>query len=138
MSSLARGLVSTSLAVKRSLSNLITNHALQSIFQKSILSAPCRLQRILLKLLNLRTPPLTLLFKCSKSNLVDMASQTQLFPITDHISEAKNSMSFHLPRDLTMSHPHHTTQSQMVKLTLKLKQSNSCSRKQNEMEKIPG
>ena len=50
-----------------------------------------------------------------------MASQTQLFPITDHSSVAKNSMSFHLPGNLTMSHPHHTTQSQMIRLSLQLK-----------------
>ena len=50
-----------------------------------------------------------------------MASQTQLLPISDHSSVAKNSMSFHLPGNLTMSHPHHTTQSQMIRLSLQLK-----------------
>ena len=51
---------------------------------------------------------------------------------------SENSTSFHSPGNLTMSHPHHTTQSQMVRLNLQLKQSKSCSRKQNEMAKIPG
>ena len=107
-----------------------------SLSAEIITSQLLTISKILLKLVNLRTPPHTLLFKCLKSNSVDMASQTQLFPITDHSLVAKTSTSFHFPGNLTMSHPHHTTQ--MVKLNLQLKQSNSCSRKQNEMAKIPG
>lgn len=50
----------------------------------------------------------------------------------NHSLAARGFMRFHwVLRNLTMSHPRHTTQRLMIKLSIQLRQSNNCSKKLN-------